>query len=134
MGRKSITMLILNFAYPIKPEQRKKIEEITGQTKIQVRDVPVEFEHERAFGEQARVIVDSIGLTPNEWQTLPILINLPSLNFGAVTVLVELHGRMGYFPSILRTRPVNNGGLTQYEVAEVINLQTLRGTTRAERR
>ena len=30
---------------------------------------------------------------------------LPSLNFIAALLLAELHGRMGYFPPVARTRP-----------------------------
>ena len=127
-------MRILNFAYPITDEHQMKIEDLANHAISEIRNIPVNFELERPFDVQAREIVDSIGLTPHEWQTPPVLVNLPSLNFGAVTILVELHGRIGHFPSVLRTRPVSNGGLTYYEIAEIINLQNLRVTTRNERR
>ncbi|MBL7162790.1 MAG: hypothetical protein ISS57_09315 [Anaerolineales bacterium] len=127
-------MLLLNFSHPLPLEQYPQIEQLAGQKITSVRNITVHFDNEQPFVPQAGEVVDSVGLSPQEWQTLPILINLPSYNFGAVTILVELHGRMGYFPTILRIRPVSNGTLTNYEVAEVINLQAMRDNARADRR
>jgi len=36
-----------------------------------------------------------------------ILVNTPSLNFITAMLLAKLHGRMGYFPPIIRLRPAN---------------------------
>jgi hypothetical protein len=47
--------------------------------------------------------------------------------------LAELHGRMGYFPPILRLRPVEGAIPPRFEVAEIINLQALRDAARKER-
>ena len=127
-------MLILNFAYPLTSEHLQIIETLTDQAVDAVRDIHVQFDNERPFIKQIRALADGIGLTPYEWQTQPILVNPPSYNFGAVTLLVELHGRMGYFPSIIRMKPANDGGVTRYEVAEIINLQSIRSATREERR
>jgi hypothetical protein len=48
-------------------------------------------------------------------------------------VLAELHGRMGYFPPVLRLRPVEQALPPRYELAEVINLQAVRDSARKER-
>ncbi|MCS6846984.1 MAG: CRISPR-associated protein Csx15, partial [Anaerolineae bacterium] len=74
-----------------------------------------------------------IGLTPQQWQTERILVNLPSLNFIAACLLAELHGRMGYFPTIVRLRQVKDALPPQFEVAEVINLQAPRDEARVLR-
>jgi hypothetical protein len=79
-------------------------------------------------------LVDQAGLSPTEWQTLPLLINPPSLNFIAIVLLAELHGRCGYFPAHLRLRPVQGSLPPQYEVAEVLDLQALREAARQRRR
>jgi len=50
--------------------------------------------------------VDGVGLTSQQWQTELLLVNLPSLNHIATCLLAELHKRKGYFPSILRLRPI----------------------------
>jgi hypothetical protein len=46
----------------------------------------------RALGPQVVALVDGVGLSPHGWQTLPLLINLPSLNYVAATLLAELQG------------------------------------------
>jgi hypothetical protein len=79
------------------------------------------------------VLVERAGLSPAEWQTLPLLINPPSLNFIAVALLAELHGRCGYFPAVLRLRPVEGSLPPQYEVAEVLDLQVIRDSARQKR-
>ncbi len=127
-------MLILNFAYPFSQEQHRKIEMLTGQLISDVCEIPVHFDNEFPFIDQIRALVDGIGLTPHEWQTQPILINPPSYNFASITLLVELHGRMGYFPSIIRMKPVNDGGIMCFDVEEIINLQAIRNDARSERR
>jgi hypothetical protein len=72
-------------------------------------------------------------LTPEEWQTAPLLVVLPSLNYIAAIVLAELHGRMGYFPSVVRLRPVEDALPPRYEVTEIINLQGVRDAARKKR-
>jgi len=51
----------------------------------------------------------------------------------AVTLLAYLHGLMGYFPAVIRLRPVEGSTPPQYEVAEVINLQAVREEARCAR-
>jgi len=48
-------------------------------------------------------------------------------------VLAELHGRCGYFPSILRLKPVAGSTPPRFEVAETVNLQAVRDTSREAR-
>jgi hypothetical protein len=126
-------MIVLNFSHPLTKEHIEQIEALTRQGIEQVIEVKTQFDHERPFDEQVRELVDSIGFSPQEWQTLPLLIHPPALNFIAVTLLAELHGRMGYFPAILRLRPVPDSNPPQYEVAEVINLQAVRDQSRRKR-
>jgi len=58
---------------------------------------------------------------------------LPSLNFIAAQLLAELHGRMGYFPPVVRTRPVAGAVPRRYEVAEILDLQMTREGARRNR-
>jgi hypothetical protein len=48
-------------------------------------------------------------------------------------LLAELHGRMGYFPAIVRLRPMPESVPPRFEVAEVINLQAVREHARLSR-
>ncbi|MBM4428816.1 MAG: hypothetical protein FJ026_00525 [Chloroflexi bacterium] len=126
-------MLLLNFSHPLTSGQLQRIGELIGQPLARVIEVSTQFDHEQPFAEQVRALVDTIGLMPEEWQTTPMLVNPPSLNAIAVTLLAELHGRMGYFPAVVRLRPVSDGNPPQYEVAEIINLQAVRDAARTRR-
>lgn len=126
-------MLILNFSHPLTPDQIARVESLTGQKVERVIEVPVHFDHNAPFGPQVVELVDRAGLSPQEWQTTPILVVPPALNFIAVLLLAELHGRMGYFPPCLRLRPVEGSLPPRYEVAEVLDLQGQRDAARARR-
>jgi hypothetical protein len=77
--------------------------------------------------------VAGLDLPSETWQGAPIVVNPPALASAAAVVLAELHGRMGYFPPVVRMRPVPEALPPQYEVAEIINLQALRDAARARR-
>jgi hypothetical protein len=126
-------MLLLNFSHPLLPDQVKQIEELTGQSVEEVRHLPVQFDPQQPFAPQVEAVVADCELTPEAWQTESILINPPALNAIAVTLLAELHGRMGYFPPVVRLRPVAGSTPPRFEVAEVINLQQVRDEARLRR-
>ncbi|MCL4266143.1 MAG: hypothetical protein KJ069_23235 [Anaerolineae bacterium] len=48
-------------------------------------------------------------------------------------MLAELHGRMGYFPAIIRLKPIPDSLPPQFEFAEIINLQAIRDRSRTHR-
>jgi len=126
-------MLLLNFSHPLTPEQLQRIGELSGQQVERVMDIPTQFDHEQPFAQQVRELVDGIGLGAEQWQTTPLLVNPPALNAIAVTLLAELHGRIGHFPAVLRLRPVAESIPLRYEVAEVIDLQVVRDEARGRR-
>ena len=131
-------MLILNFAHPLTEEHLARIEELTNQKVERVIVINSQIDTQQPLAPQVVAMADAAGLTPEEWQTLPILINPPALNFSAVTLLAELHGRMGYFPPCIRMRPVvdehgNRVVPPRFEVAEILNLQALRDEARKRR-
>jgi len=126
-------MTLLNFSHPLTPAQLAATEQLMGQRVERVIEVKTHLDHARPFVEQARAVVDAVGLSPQEWQSLPLLVNLPSLNVIAALVLAELHGQMGYFPAVLRLRPVPDTTPPQFEVAEIINLQAVRDAARRAR-
>jgi len=126
-------MILLNFSHPITPDQIARIEELTGQTVERLVDIPVQFDNQAPFLPQLAELMAQIPLSPQELQTTPLLINLPALNFIAALLLAELHGRMGYFPAVLRTRPISESLPLRYEVAEVLNLQAVREHSRTAR-
>jgi hypothetical protein len=126
-------MILLNFSHPLTPDQLAQVEALAGQRLAQVIDLPVQFDPERSFSAQLQKLVERIPLSPAALQTEAILVGLPSLNFIAGLLLAELHGRMGYFPTVLRLRPVAGSLPPRYEAAELLNLQAVRDAARRQR-
>lgn len=126
-------MILLNFSHPLTPDQLRQVAALTGHSVERVIAIPSQIDPQQPIIPQVRALVEQVGLSASEWQTLPLLVNPPSLNFIAVVLLAELHGRCGYFPAHLRLRPVPGSLPPQYEVAEVINLQAVRDEARSRR-
>lgn len=126
-------MIVINFTHPLTAEHLSSVEALSGQPVERVIEVPVHFDHARPFASQVVELVEAMGLTAQQWQTETIVIVPPALNFAAVALLAELHGRMGYFPAHLRLRPVEGSLPPRYEVAEIMNLQDMRNAARARR-
>lgn len=126
-------MQILNFAHPLTEAQLAKIEELAGENITEVIDIDSQIDPAKPIEQQVEAMLDRTGLTSQDWQTRPLLINLPSLNYSAAAMLAQLHGRTGYFPSILRLRPVSGDLTPRFEAAEIINLQAMRERAREKR-
>ncbi|MBI5842855.1 MAG: hypothetical protein HZB19_22410 [Chloroflexi bacterium] len=126
-------MILLNFSHPITPEQQEQIESLIGQKIERIHHLPVQFDHAQAYLPQLGQVMEKLTLSPQELQSAAILVNLPSFNAIAALVLAELHGRMGYFPPIVRMRPVEGAIPPRYEAAEILNLQTVRDAARTRR-
>ncbi|MXZ19994.1 MAG: hypothetical protein F4Y84_05190 [Caldilineaceae bacterium SB0665_bin_25] len=126
-------MLLLNFSHPLTREQLAQIETITGQPIQRAINAMPQFNEQLPFEPQLAALLDQIELTPEQWQTEPVLVILPALNFIAAALLADLHGRMGYFPHVVRTRPVEGSIPRRFEVAEILDLQALRAAARRAR-
>lgn len=126
-------MILLNFSHPLTPDQLQRIGKLTGRPLARVMDISTQFDHEQPFAEQVWELVKAIGLSSEQWQTTPLVINPPGYAPAAVALLAELHGRMGHFPAILRLRPVPDSTPPIFQVAEVINLQAVRDAARSRR-
>ena len=125
---------LINFAHPITPEQQEQIQTIVNDD-VRVIDIKTQLNNDAEFGPQATALVDQAVEAldgPEAIQTTPVVVNLPGLAPAAAAVLAEMHGRMGYFPPVLRLRPVP-GPVRRFEVAEILDLQGLRETARTRR-
>ena len=127
------SLAVVNFYHPLEESHLAQIVAITGHDVIRVVDVPATIRQDEPLVPQAIALVQSVPFSPREWQTRPIVVNLPGLAPLAAVVLAELHGRMGHFPALLRLRPETHASVTRYVVAEIINLQELRDAARARR-
>jgi hypothetical protein len=133
ISNRNLAMIVLNYSHPITPAQQEQIVALVGQAIEQVIDIPSQIDQQQPLAPQIVAMADAAGLSAQQWQSEAILINLPALNFSAAALLAELHGRMGYFPPVLRIRPVAGFMPPRYEVAEILNLQVLRDEARTRR-
>jgi hypothetical protein len=125
--------ILINLSHPLTDDQLAQINAITHQEIDRVMAYDVYFDNEQPFVPQLYELMEHIPLTSEEWQTRSILVNPPSLNIIAILLLAELHGRMGYFPPVIRLRPAPDVLPTRYEVAEILNLQSIRDKARQTR-
>jgi hypothetical protein len=132
-GKEMIDIHIINFTHPLTEEQLVAIEKMIGKKAAKVIQITFQIDVNRLLVEQVEARVEEVGLTGEEWQSLPLLINLPSLNYSTAVILALLHGRMGYFPATIRLRPVTGAIPPRFEVAEIVNLQEARERGRVQR-
>ena len=125
-------MLLLNFTHPLTARQSQQVETIAGAPIEEVHLAHVQINQEQRLEPQIAALVDNLGFSSEEWQTLPMLVNPPGYAPAASVLLTELHGRMGHFPAIIRLRP-KRGPVPDYEVAELLNLQAVRESARERR-
>ncbi|NPV67101.1 MAG: hypothetical protein HPY64_08150 [Anaerolineae bacterium] len=126
-------MNLLNLSHPLTARQIEQIEALVGQPASAIIEARVQFDLEESFVAQVIRLLDDLNIAPERWQGEPWMLILPSLNYIAAILLAELHGRMGHFPAIVRLRPVPNALVTEYEVAEIVNLEQVRQAARARR-
>lgn len=98
-----------------------------------ILDCQIQFVEADSFVEQLSHSLQTISLKGEKWQTEPILVNLPGHNVITAILLAELHGRMGYFPPVIRWKTGTKIGGTPYEVAEILNLNKVRQNARTQR-
>ncbi|HVB24671.1 MAG TPA: CRISPR-associated protein Csx15 [Ktedonobacteraceae bacterium] len=125
-------MRVLNFTHPLTPEQRAQIEALADTHIEDIRAIPVQINQHEPLVPQIVAIVNAVGLSSEEWQTSKLLVNPPGFAPAAFVLLAELHGRIGHFPALIRLRP-KTGPVTTYEVAELLNLQSIREQARYRR-
>lgn len=126
-------MILLNFSHPLTEAQLAQVEALVGKPVARLVEVSSQIDPQQPLDAQVRQMVEATGLDSAAWQQAEVLVNPPALNFSAVLLLAELHGRMGYFPPCLRLRPVPDALPPRWEVAELLNLQQVREQARQQR-
>ncbi len=97
---------------------------------LEVRDVHVQLDMDERLAPQIVSCADSAGLAAREWQTMPIIIVLPGMAIAAAAMVAELHGRMGYFPCVVK---LLSGPDRVFVVGEVLDLADVRSKARQTR-
>lgn len=126
-------MILLNFSHPLSAEQLLIAESLVSSKFTSIIDIKTHLDHQTSFPLQVKKLVADIPLTPQQWQNSKILVVPPSLSIISCILLSELHGRMGYFPAVLRVKPVPGSTPPVFEPAEVLNLQAIRDASRENR-
>ncbi len=120
--------ILINFARPVEDYQIAKIEELLKAKVDEVIDVTSVLDDRQQVLPQVRKMFDFIGLTPSEWQSLPIVINIHPLAPAASVVLAWIHGLRGFFPEVIRM--ARNEQNNRFEVVELLQLQSVRNEVR----
>jgi hypothetical protein len=126
-------MYILNFSHPLTEKQNEQITSLTGLNIDKILEIPVQVVQDAPLVPQVVEIIGRVELDSRQWQTVPLLINLPGYAPVAACIIAEIEGRTGYLPSVLKLRPVEKALVTEYEVSEIINLKALRDEARKRR-
>lgn len=126
-------MIILNFSHPLSESQVKQVESLTPHKVEKVINIGTQFDNDLPYLPQIKSLADQIPLDSETLQTARILVNPPALNFITAMLLAELHGRMGFFPPIMRLRPDPGSMPPVFEVFEILNLQQIRENARKTR-
>lgn len=126
-------MILLNFSHPLSAEQLLIAETLVSSKFTSIIDIKTHLNHQTSFPLQVNALICDIPLTSQQWQNSKILVVPPSLSIISCILLSELHGRMGYFPAVLRVKPVPGSTPPVFEPAEVLNLQAIRDASRENR-
>jgi len=86
-------LILLNFSHPFTAEQLQQLKEQTAQKIDRVIEIDAQIDPGTPLGPQVAAMANRAGLSPEEWQSRPILVNPPALNVSAAVLLAELHGR-----------------------------------------
>lgn len=130
-------MILLNFSHPITDEQEAQLErkldfDVIGE-QLDVIKVVCQMDVNEPFDIQVEQMVDACNLSPKEWQTKQLLVNLPALSTAAALLLAELHGRCGYYPPALRLKQVDGSIPPRYELVEILDFNSQRQNARKRR-
>ena len=123
--------LILNFVRRLTAAQLVQLQDLLGTLPevIDLPGIPVQFPNNHPLAETAAEVVDSAGLTLDEWASLSLIVNPPGFAPAAAAVLAEIHGRSGHFPHIIRLIPSPEDS-SVYNVNEIVKLQNIRDVAR----
>lgn len=126
-------MILVNFSHPVTEQQRARIEALAGRAVERVIEAPAKIDLAQPAAPQVAALIARVGLSPEEWQTAPLLVNPPALAPIACLALAQMHGLMGHFPAIVRVSPRPGAVPPVFDAAELINLDAIRQTARDTR-
>lgn len=120
-------LLVLGFSHPITDPQKPEIAQLLGcqVSDIEFREGSRQYEYTTVeeLIDTVRAQIDFMKISAADWQKTRIVVNLPAHSAGAMIALTEMHGRMGFFPEVLR---LELGEDKAYHATEEIDLEIIR--------
>ena len=92
---KANVRILLNFGRPLDETQLEQAKSILGEGLDEVIDVPGQFTDGQPYLPQIQQLIHQVGLTLEEWQSLPLVVNIHPFAPAASAVLAGLHGFRG---------------------------------------
>jgi hypothetical protein len=118
-------MILLNFSTPFRQVQLAQAEILLREPIDRVVNFPCHVDSDMEILPQFYTLMAKLPLNDAELKSEPVVVVLPAQNYLAVLVMAYLHGRMGYFPPIIRTRLKTFGLLPLHEAAELLDPQAV---------
>ena len=126
-------MLLIDFGHPISDAIKMQVENLVKRPITYHNIEKKRFVDDRPFKEQLEELFDAAPLKSIPWEQADLIINLPTFSPIVATVLAEINGRSGKWPAILRMRPVADALVQTFELAEIINLGSIRSAASFKR-
>ena len=120
--------VLVSFCRPMDSTQLEQLSGLLGEEIDEFINVAYSLANDKPYLAQVRAMIDQVGFTPDEWQSLPLVVNVHPLAPAAAAVLSWLHGLRGHFPDVVRLAQNEHTG--NFEVVEVLRLQSVRNETR----
>ncbi|CAB3389591.1 CRISPR-associated protein Csx15 [Kyrpidia spormannii] len=130
----SIPAVLINLSgHPLTEFQKTQLFDKYHVVVEELIEVPVHFDPTQELSPQIAKVIDDIDLAVEEWSERTIYVILPGLAPGAAAILAAIHGLKGGFPSILWIYQSSQVGSQSYEIAQIIDGQSIRDTWRQTR-
>jgi len=121
---------VLNISgHRVSPGVQSAIEAALGAP-IRVRELSRHLDLDNLVADVG-TLVDSAAISQDEWQENPPLVMLPTLGIAAAVALAELHGRSGFFPTIVWLQ--RDPGTGAYDRPMMVDLAGVRDGARRSR-
>ncbi|MCB0259206.1 MAG: putative DNA binding domain-containing protein [Calditrichaeota bacterium] len=120
--------ILINFAREVDELQIEQLRKLLQADIDEIINVPSKLFDNQPYLPQVRAMIDAVVLTPPEWQSLPLVVNIHPFAPAAAAVLAWIHGLRGFFPEIVRM--ARNEQNNRFEVVEVLLIQSVRNETR----
>jgi hypothetical protein len=118
-------MILLNFSSPFKQGQLAHVETILHEPIDRVINYQCKIDSDLEILPQILTFMAKLPASDAELKSEPVAVVLPDQNYLAVLVMAYLHGILGYFPPIFRTRLATIGIMPIHEVVELLNPQAV---------